>query len=57
MGRVFCRRLSAATVGVKAPTYLVGLNREHREDLKVWYEFLESYNGRSLWMSGPVTWI
>lgn len=55
MGRVFCRRLSAATAGVKRPTHFIRLTREHREDLKVWYEFLTSYNGRAVWMSGPVS--
>ncbi|XP_077338353.1 uncharacterized protein LOC143983017 [Lithobates pipiens] len=55
MGRVFCRRLSGATAGVTAPTHFVRLRREHREDLRAWHEFLESYNGRAMWMSGPVS--
>lgn len=55
MGRAFCRRLSAATAGVTAPTHFVTLNKEHREDLEVWHEFLDSFNGRALWMSGPIS--
>lgn len=55
MGRVFCRRLSAATAGIQSPTHFIRLTREHREDLKVWHTFLESYNGRSVWMEGPVS--
>ena len=55
MGRVFCRRLSAATSGVKLPTHFVRLNREHRDDLRLWHGFLATYNGRSLWMAGPIS--
>lgn len=55
MGRIFCRRLAAATAGVRAPTHFVSLSREHREDLRVWKQFLESFNGRALWMSGPIS--
>ncbi|XP_077309137.1 uncharacterized protein LOC143928250 [Lithobates pipiens] len=55
MGRVFCRRLSAATAGVRAPTHFIRLTEEHRDDLGVWHDFLSSYNGRAVWMSGPVS--
>lgn len=55
MDRVFCRWLSAATAGVKAPAHFIRLTKDHREDLKVWYQFLSEYNGRSVWMSGPVS--
>ncbi|XP_077309889.1 pancreatic lipase-related protein 2-like [Lithobates pipiens] len=54
MGRVFCRRLSSVTAGVRSPTHFLSLNKEHREDLRVWHDFLEPFNGCALWMSGPV---
>ncbi|KAM3924714.1 uncharacterized protein RB166_008052 [Leptodactylus fuscus] len=55
MGRVFCRRLAAATGGVRAPHHYVRLGRELRGDLKVWDRFLASYNGRSLMLEAAVT--
>ena len=55
MGRVFSRRLSAATAGVSSPNHFVTLGRVLREDLRVWHSFLESFNGRALWMAGPVS--
>ncbi|XP_040186277.1 uncharacterized protein LOC120918659 [Rana temporaria] len=55
MGRVFCRRLSAATAGVKSPRHFIRLTRELKEDLRVWHTFLETFNGRSVWMEGPVS--
>lgn len=55
MGRVFCRRLSAATAGGRSPTHFICITREHREDLRVWDTLLTDYNGRSVWMSSPVS--
>ncbi|XP_040211442.1 uncharacterized protein LOC120942272 [Rana temporaria] len=55
MGRIFCRRLAASTAGVRLPNHYVRLVKEHREDLWVWHSFLEAFNGRALWMSGPVS--
>lgn len=55
MGRVFSRRLAASTSGIKSPTHFVRLVKTHREDLRVWNTFLESFNGRAMWMSGPVS--
>lgn len=52
MGRVFCRRLSMATAGVRAPAHFVRLTASLREDLAVWSEFLECFNGRSLFLDG-----
>ncbi|XP_069592246.1 uncharacterized protein [Ranitomeya imitator] len=48
MGRIFCRRLSRATAGVRAAHHFIRLSREHKDDLLVWQRFLENYNGRSL---------
>ena len=55
MGRVFCRRLSAATAGVRAPRHYIRLTGELKADLQVWHTFLETYNGRAIWMAGPVS--
>lgn len=52
MGRVFCKRLAAATAGVSALHHFVHIGRDHREDLQVQEVFLEQYNGRSFWL-GP----
>ncbi|KAM3926861.1 uncharacterized protein RB166_009695 [Leptodactylus fuscus] len=48
MGRVFNRRLAAATLGVSHPHHFVHLGKELRGDLRVWHSFLVNYNGRSL---------
>ncbi|XP_044128316.1 uncharacterized protein LOC122921997 isoform X1 [Bufo gargarizans] len=50
MGRIFCRRLAAATAGVSAPYHFIRLRKELKGDLRVWAEFLERYNGRTLIM-------
>lgn len=55
MGRIFCRRLSAATSGVRMPHHFIRLSAEHKADLRVWEEFLATYNGRSLWMAPVVS--
>ncbi|XP_077773920.1 uncharacterized protein LOC144325210 [Podarcis muralis] len=48
-GRPFCSRLARLTVGLKAPHHRVRLSREVRTDLSIWLEFLEEFNGVSLW--------
>ncbi|XP_077342712.1 uncharacterized protein LOC143987679 [Lithobates pipiens] len=53
MGRVFSRRLAASTGGAVSPKHFVRLSRDHRADLQVWHVFLDSFNGRALWMAGP----
>lgn len=55
MGRIFNRRLAAATAGVFAPHHYVRLGAELRGDLRVWASFLECFNGRALWMSDAVS--
>ncbi|OCT70392.1 hypothetical protein XELAEV_18037310mg [Xenopus laevis] len=49
MGRIFSKRLSALTIGLKSPNCHVKLTKEVKEDLIVWQQFLQTYNGRSLW--------
>lgn len=55
MGRVFCRRLAMATAGVVKPYHYVRLSSALREDLGVWSTFLERFNGRSLFLEGPMS--
>ncbi|XP_072254199.1 uncharacterized protein [Pyxicephalus adspersus] len=54
MGRIFSRRLAAATAGIKRPEHFVRLTKVLRQDLGVWRQFLEQYNGRSLWLEAQV---
>lgn len=49
MGRVFTKRLYKATVGVKSPFCHIRINNQMREDLGIWLEFLENFNGHSVW--------
>lgn len=53
--RVCCRRFCAATAGVSSPIHYITLTWEHREGLHIWHAFLDSYNGRALWMEDLVS--
>ncbi|KAM8945646.1 uncharacterized protein RCH25_048954 [Pelodytes ibericus] len=55
MGRVFNRRLAAATAGVSHPTHFIRLTPPLIADLAVWQLFLADYNGRSLWQAQEVS--
>ncbi|KAM8966995.1 uncharacterized protein RCH25_025667 [Pelodytes ibericus] len=55
MGRIFCRRLSLATAGIRSPHHFIRLTREHKDDLKVWGAFLAEFNGKSLWLERSVS--
>ncbi|KAM8945815.1 uncharacterized protein RCH25_049154 [Pelodytes ibericus] len=55
MGRIFCRRLSLATAGIRAPHHYIRLTQEHRADLMVWDSFLRTFNGRSLIIDRAIT--
>ena len=54
-GRPFLRRLYDATIGFKRNDQLINLTSEMKSDLKIWYEFLLSYNGVTL-ISPPVSY-
>ena len=49
-GRAFLRRLINLTIGVKRPHHYVRLTRQTKKDLQIWECFLESFNGRSLFL-------
>lgn len=50
-GRTFLRRLIDLTIGVKKPFYMIRLNNDARADLAAWYEFMNDFNGKSLFLS------
>ncbi|KAM9324440.1 uncharacterized protein PAF06_000477 [Gastrophryne carolinensis] len=50
MGRVFTRRLSLATVGVREPHHFIRLTAALKEDIRMWITFLESFDGRAYWL-------
>lgn len=57
-GRAFLRRLIDLTLGIKSANHYIRLNREVKEDLKLWLSFLSSFNGKSFslednWLSSP----
>lgn len=54
MGRIFSRRLAAATGGIVSPHHFIRLGRELRGDLRVWEAFLEQFNGRAIIMDPVV---
>ena len=47
-GRAFLRRLYSLTAGL-LPHYYARLDKEHRSDLFMWLQFLETYNGIDLY--------
>ena len=50
-GRAFLRRLIDLTIGISNPSFQVRLSREVKADLSVWQNFLNNFNGRSVFLS------
>ncbi|KAM9319925.1 uncharacterized protein PAF06_004366 [Gastrophryne carolinensis] len=50
MGRVFTRRLSLATAGVREPHHFIRLTAAMKEDIRMWLTFLESFDGLAYWL-------
>ena len=50
-GRAFVRRLCSAMSGLRRPMHKTRVTRGMREDLMVWEQFLEQFNGVSFWRS------
>nr|XP_034965330.1 uncharacterized protein LOC118082278 isoform X1 [Zootoca vivipara] len=48
-GRPFCSRLARLSAGLRASHHRVRLNKGVKSDLRVWLQFLEKFNGISLW--------
>ncbi|XP_067681481.1 uncharacterized protein [Haliotis asinina] len=56
-GRAFCRRLTDALCGNVYPYHRIRLTNGMKQDLQVWLQFLQHYNGvsvfhDSIWLSG-----
>ena len=49
-GRVFLRRLIDLTIGVLRPTYFIRLTLEVKKDLRIWQQFLTSFNCQSMFL-------
>ena len=50
-GRAFLRRLYDLTRGVTNQNHFVRLNQEARADLKMWSTFIQSFNGRCMFLN------
>ncbi|XP_077778992.1 uncharacterized protein LOC144326320 [Podarcis muralis] len=48
-GRPFCGRLVKLSAGLRSPHHRVRLSKAVKADLQVWLQFLDGYNGISLW--------
>lgn len=48
-GRPFCGRLGKLAAGLRLPHHRVRLSKAVKSDLQVWLQFLDGYNGFSLW--------
>lgn len=49
-GRAFLRRLIDLTTGIQRPTHHIRLTKAAKDDLWVWLQFLELYNGKSFFL-------
>ena len=49
-GRVFLRRLINLTIGVVRPMYFIRLTLKVKNDLRIWQQFLTSFNCQSLFL-------
>ena len=57
-GRAFLRRLYNLSIGIKQWFHYIRITKQVREDLTVWQDFLNTYNGKSLllpekWTTSP----
>lgn len=53
-GRAFCARLARATAGVTAQHHYIRISKGIKQDLGVWLEFLDHFNGVSMWQAPMV---
>ena len=47
-GRCFLRRLYDLTIGKKLPHKIIRITDSAKEDLKIWHDFLDHFNGRTM---------
>ncbi|MCG8048417.1 MAG: hypothetical protein N0E48_22830 [Candidatus Thiodiazotropha endolucinida] len=53
-GRAFLRRLIDLTCGIRSQNFYIRLNKEARADIKAWLTFIDSFNGKSVFL--PTQW-
>ena len=56
-GRAFLRRMIDLTKGVRKPYYYIRLTRQCKEDILLWPNFLNSFNGKSFFLSISAKWL
>ena len=50
-GRAFLRRLIDLTAGVTRPHHHIRFNNEAKNDIRMWLQFLDNFNGRAFFLS------
>ena len=50
-GRTFLRRLYDLTIGCKSQNFYIRLNNDARADLAMWYSFMQSFNGKCMFLN------
>ena len=50
-GRAFLRRLIDLTTGLTRPHHHIRLNKEAKQDIRMWLQFLDHFNGRAFFLS------
>ena len=50
-GRAFLRRLIDLTAGVTRPHHHIRFNTEAKNDIRMWLQFLDNFNGRAFFLS------
>ena len=50
-GRPFLQRMIALTKGLVKPHYHIRLNNGFREDLRMWKQFIDNWNGTNMFMN------
>jgi len=47
VGKCFLRRLYTSTIGIRIPYYNIKITNSMKEDLRMWKDFIDNYNGIS----------
>lgn len=55
MGRTFSKRPYRSTCGIKSPFARIRLTKLIKHDLRVWLQFVQNFNGHSLWQEDFVS--
>ena len=52
-GKAFLRRMYDIQIGINKPHHFIRITSEVKQDLEIWYHFLENYNGQSIIRKPP----